>query len=110
MMRVRLLPEAETELFEAAQWYREQSFGLDYEFMRCMDEAIQRIVRTPLMFPVVHQGKRRILAKRFPYSIIFDVIEDEILIYVIFHSAAIPKTGNAAVEVKCLTLLPLQVS
>ena len=91
MMRVRLLPEAENELFEAAQWYREQSFGLDYEFMRCMDEAMQRIGRTPHMFPVVHQGKRRILAKRFPYSIIFDVIESEILIYAIFHFSRNPK-------------------
>lgn len=39
MMKVRLLPEAEIELIEAAQWYKEQSFGLDYEFMRCIDEA-----------------------------------------------------------------------
>jgi hypothetical protein len=48
MMRVRLLPEAENELLEAAEWYREQSFGLDYEFMRCMDEAMQRIVSEEL--------------------------------------------------------------
>ena len=91
MMRVRLLPEAENELIEAAQWYREQSVGLDYEFIRCMDEAMKRIGRTPLMFPVIHQGKRRILAKRFPYSIIFDVLEDEILIYAIFHFSRNPK-------------------
>jgi len=91
MMRVRLLPEAEKELLEAAEWYREQSLGLDYEFMRCMDEAMQRIGRAPLMFPVAHQGKRRILAKRFPYSIIFDVIENEILIYAIFHFSRNPK-------------------
>ena len=45
MIKVRLLPEAEIELIEAAQWYKEQSLGLDYEFMRCIDEAIVRIAR-----------------------------------------------------------------
>jgi plasmid stabilization system protein ParE len=91
-MRVRLLPEAEKELLEAARWYSEQSVGLDYEFMRCIDEATAKIGRTPITYPVVHQGKRRILVKRFPYSIIFDVIENEILIYAVFHFSRNPKS------------------
>ena len=45
MMRVRLLPEAEKELLEAAKWYGQQSLGLDYEFIRCIDEATARIGR-----------------------------------------------------------------
>ena len=90
-MRVRLLPEAENELLEATQWYKQQSIGLDFEFIRCIDESMIRICRSPRMFPVVHQGKRRILVKRFPYSIIFDLLEDEILIYAIFHFSRKPK-------------------
>lgn len=90
-MRVRLLPEAEVELLEAALWYREQSFGLDNEFMRCVDEATERIRRSPLMFPVVYRDRRRVLVKRFPYAIIFDVTSDEILIYGIFHFRRNPK-------------------
>jgi toxin ParE1/3/4 len=90
-MIVRLLPEAEKELLEAAHWYSQQSVGLDYEFIRCIDEATARIGRTPLMFPVVHRDRRRIIVKRFPYSIIFDVMEDEILIYAIFHFSRSPK-------------------
>lgn len=85
MMRVRLLPEAEKELMEAAKWYSQQAVGLDYEFIRCIDEAAARIGRAPLMFPVVHRGRRRIIVKRFPYSIIFEVKEDGVLIYAIFH-------------------------
>jgi plasmid stabilization system protein ParE len=90
-MQVRLLPEAEKELLEAAQWYSQQSIGLDYEFIRCIDEAMARIVRAPLMFPVVHRDRRRVIVKRFPYSIIFDVMEDEVLIYAIFHFSRSPK-------------------
>ncbi len=91
MMRVRLLPEAEEELLEAAKWYSQQAVGLDYEFIRCIDEATARISRAPLMFPVVHRGRRRIIVKRFPYSIIFDVMDDEVLIYAIFHFSRNPK-------------------
>ena len=91
MMQVRLLPEAEKELLEAAQWYSQQSIGLDYEFIRCIDEAMARIVRTPLMFPTVHRDRRRVIVKRFPYSIIFNVLEDEVLIYAIFHFSRSPK-------------------
>ena len=90
-MRVRLLPEAEIELIEAAQWYREQAFGLDFEFMRCIDEATAKIGRSPLLFPVVYRGRRRILVKRFPYAIIFDVDSEEILVYAIFHCSRNPK-------------------
>jgi plasmid stabilization system protein ParE len=90
-MRVRLLPEAEIELLDAAQWYREQSVGLDYEFMRCIDEATAKIGRSPLLFPVVYRGKRRVLVKRFPFAIIFDVAMDEILVYAVFHCSRNPK-------------------
>lgn len=90
-MRVRLLPDAEKELLEAANWYSQQAVGLDYEFIRCIDEATARIGRAPLTFPVVHRGRRRIIVKRFPYSIIFDVMEDEVLIYAIFNFSRNPK-------------------
>ena len=90
-MQVRLLPEAEKELLEAAEWYSQQAVGLDYEFIRCIDEATARIGRTPLMFPIIYRDRRRIIVKRFPYSIIFDVMEDEVLIYAIFHFSRNPK-------------------
>ena len=90
-MRVRLLPEAELELLDAAQWYREQAVGLDYEFMRCIDEATAKISRSPLMFPVVYRGRRRVLVKRFPFAIIYDVTMDEIIVYAVFHCSRNPK-------------------
>ena len=98
MMKVRLLPEAETELLEAAEWYSQQAVGLDYEFIRCIDEAAARISRTPLMFPIVYRGRRRIIVKRFPYSIMFDVMADELIIYAIFHFSRSPKRWKRRVK------------
>jgi plasmid stabilization system protein ParE len=90
-MQVRLLPEAEKEVLDAAEWYSKQSFGLDYEFIRCIDEAVAKIGKTPLMYPEVYRGRRRILVKRFPYSIVFEVMAKEILIYAVFHYRRNPK-------------------
>jgi hypothetical protein len=52
-MHVRLLPEAEYEVLDAAKWYSQQSYGLDYEFIRCIDEAVAKIGKAPLMFSPV---------------------------------------------------------
>ena len=46
-MGIRFHPDADAELAEARQWYAHQRKGLDAEFMLCVEEALQRIVRTP---------------------------------------------------------------
>jgi len=88
---VRFLPEAEAELLEAARWYREQSPGLDQEFMRCVDDALATIGRVPNLFPLVHRQLRRALVRRFPYAIFFAVSGNDLLVYAIFHFSRNPK-------------------
>jgi len=39
-------PEAEEEYYEAIWWYSNQQKGLDVEFIRCIDDAIQKIKKT----------------------------------------------------------------
>ncbi len=57
-MLVRFHPEADIELHEALSWYTNKRLGLDYEFMRCIDEAISRIKSNPEMFPVALRNAR----------------------------------------------------
>lgn len=90
-MRIRFLPEAKAELFEAARWYREQSFGLDHEFMRCIDDALATASRVPGIFPVVQRQLRRALLRRFPYAIFFEVKDEELRVYAVFHFSRSPK-------------------
>ena len=90
-MRIRFLPEAEAELLEAARWYREQSFGLDHEFMRCVDDALATVSRVPGIFPMVHRQLRRALVRRFPYAIFFEVTDEDLLVYAVFHFSRSPK-------------------
>jgi len=60
-MQVRFLPEAENEVLDAAKWYSQQSYGLDYEFIRCIDEAVAKIGKAPLISITVSTTMKKIL-------------------------------------------------
>jgi plasmid stabilization system protein ParE len=90
-MPVRFLPEAEAELLETARWYRQQTPGLDLEFMKCIEDALAMIGRSPNLFPLVHRQLRRALVRRFPYAIFYEVRSAEIVVYAIFHFRRNPK-------------------
>ena len=84
-------PEADAELDEAAEWYSVRSRGLGAEFVRVVDAAFSAIERNPLQFPRVYNQLRRVVLRRFPYSILFEVSEEEIVVLSVFHSRRDPK-------------------
>ena len=86
--RVIVLDEAEDELIEAQEWYETQHSGLGQEFRSAIDEAMERLIKAPLAASRIVNlppsiGARRVLVKRFPYSIVF-IINDEDLWVVAF--------------------------
>ncbi len=78
-MSARLVwrPQALEEVAQAAQWYEERRSGLSAEFLRMLDATTASIVRAPLQYPTIHGTMRRALLRRFPYSLIFSVVEAE---------------------------------
>jgi len=90
-LRITFHPEAEAEFNEAAFWYNQQSIGLDTEFVRCIDEAINRINRNPDSFPLTHKQLRKTVVKKFPFIILYESLKDEIRIMAIFHTKRNPK-------------------
>lgn len=90
-MQFRFVPEAETELAEARIWYGLQRDGLDVELMQRIDETLERIGNAPRRFPRVHRKLRRAIVKQFPFGIFYEVTNDEILVFAVFHSRRDPK-------------------
>ena len=90
-MIVRFHPAAEIELHEAAGWYARQQAGLDTEFMRCIDEAVSRIRKYPEMFPIALRQARKALVKRFPYTIYYEIGNNEIMVLAVFHAKRDPQ-------------------
>jgi plasmid stabilization system protein ParE len=89
--RILFRPEAEAELIEAADWYESRGRGLGAEFLRAFDAAISFIERHPLAYPVVFAGVRRAVLRKFPYSVVYAVSDDNILIIACIHGRRDPK-------------------
>jgi plasmid stabilization system protein ParE len=62
---------AESEIYEAAEWYKVRSETAARRFAIEVDAKIELILAGPEAWPVFESGSRRILFNRFPFSIIY---------------------------------------
>jgi plasmid stabilization system protein ParE len=96
-MIIRFSSDADAELAEARQWYAHQRQDLDLEFMDSVDEALTRVVLNPHSYPIVYRNLRRVVVRRFPFAVFFDVREDEIQVIAVFHSRRDPEDWQSLV-------------
>ena len=78
-------PEAEIEFFEAIDYYEDCGDGIGLEFSREIFAAIKRIVNFPRAWPPFSNRSRRCLVKRFPYGIVYRIVQDEIIIFAVMQ-------------------------
>ena len=64
--------------------------------MRAVDAALAAVERHPLQHPLVDPPIRRAVLRRFPYSILFTVDDDEIVVLSCFHVRRDPQTVATA--------------
>jgi len=76
MLPVSFHPEVKREIKESFDWYQEQSLGLGHEFTQELKEAIVSISSLPSAWTKMGQTHRRFVLSRFPYSIIYKIIEN----------------------------------
>ena len=70
---------------EAQAWYEACSPGLGFEFARAVDIAVNSALHMPYAHPMIDGKFRRIILRRFPYSIIYHPTHDELVIVSCFH-------------------------
>jgi plasmid stabilization system protein ParE len=78
-------PEAQAELLEARAWYDKRSAGLGFEFARTIEAAVARALRSPFAFPRIEGEFRRVVTRRFPYSVIYHATDSELVVISFFH-------------------------
>ena len=96
--RILFRPEAQAELTEAVEWYETRGSGLGAEFLRALDATIANISRHPAANVVIFGGVRRALLRRFPYSVIYALSDDEILIVACIHGKRDPDRWKQRIE------------
>lgn len=79
-MKYSFHPEAEVEFNQAIDYYEDCQKGLGYDFALEVYESIERITSYPEVWPVLLNGIRRSLVRRFPYGILYTIEKDEIFI------------------------------
>ena len=89
-MNLDMHPEARLEFREAIAYYEDCRNGLGLEFSREIYASINRVADTPLLWSRLTDNSRRFLTKRFPYSVIYQVLNDAILIVAVAHQSRKP--------------------
>jgi len=84
-MLVVLRPEAEEELLEAQAWYESKALGLGFEFARAADAAVASALRNPFGHLRIEEEFRRVLFRKFPYTLIYLPSPSELLVVSFFH-------------------------
>ncbi len=76
---------------DAYSWYEEQSIGLGEEFLEELETCYNKVLKNPELYGFIENGFRHIKLKRFPYIVIYEIIEQELLIYAVFHNKRNPR-------------------
>ena len=71
ILPIELHPEAVIEGRDAAAWYAKRSMIAAEAFLVELDEAIEKISINPESWAEFLPGLRRVLFKRFPFSLVY---------------------------------------
>ena len=88
---LKVLSCAEQDITNAVFWYENKLKGLGLQCILSLDAAIQSIRRNPKLYPEVYKNFRRALIQRFPYSIIYFIENDSIIIIAVYHEKRDPQ-------------------
>lgn len=85
MKRVAFHLEAEAELVAAAKFYEVRSPGLGFELIAEITQATHALAAYPRVGRRFSRRLRRVLVRRFPFSLLYRIESDEVLIVAVAH-------------------------
>jgi len=88
---VIIQPEAEMDLDDAYDYLQSRKKGLGFDLLEEISDIIARLESNPFLFQKVYGEKRRAIAKRFGYIVIYIIKEETVYILAIIHGSRNPK-------------------
>lgn len=85
MISYRFLDPAEEEMNDASSYYEAASNGLGFDFLADVQFGIDSVREHPYLGEAIGNELRRKLLHRFPFSLIYSVEPDAILIIAVAH-------------------------
>lgn len=91
MMEIRFLTLADQEVDDAVLWYEEQVEGLSRDFLDELDRIVRLVKTYPLLATQIEPEIRRFLFARFPFSLIYGIDQDMIVVIAVAHQHRQPR-------------------
>ena len=79
-------PEAEQDLASARDRYEQKCAGLGDEFLDAVASAMRELQRAPELPRLYFRNFRRVLLRRFPYKIFYQVIGKRVVVFRVLHA------------------------
>ena len=88
--RLEFDPEAIKETRSARAWYQERSLSAEMAFLAELRHAILKARETPQRWPKFTHDTRRVVLRRFPFSLVYRVKEDTVQVIALAHDKRKP--------------------
>lgn len=92
MFEAKYSEKAQEDIREITLWYNLQQSGLEDYFLDSLDLSIRTLIRNPYQYQKYYRHIRSVVLRRFPYRIIYKIIDDDVVIVGVFHTSRNPKT------------------
>ena len=91
-MRVKFHPGARADLREGRKWYASKSPLAAIAFAEAIESAVNAILEAPERYAQsTERGAREyVLPRRFPYTVVYRVIEPNVVIVAVAHHSREP--------------------
>jgi len=89
--QVRFHSCAQAELANAVDWYEQKRIGLGKDFSEEVQKAVGQALEYPETFPQALFSTRCCLVSRFPYCIIYKIIDSVFWIMAVAHTSRCPE-------------------
>jgi len=83
-------PDAVEEAQAARQWYAERSQPAADSFLTELDYGVEVISQAPQRWPLFKHGTRRYLFRRFPFQLVYRVVDNQIQVVAVAHGRRRP--------------------
>lgn len=87
---IKIKEQANTEVSNAYKYYESKQIGLGEYFLSDFSNTINAIKLSPNGFVKFHQY-RQVRFSVFPFVIVYEVIENELVVYAVFETHQDPK-------------------
>ena len=90
LAEVTFHPGASEDYAAAYSWYHDRGTTLAANFETEVDRGVRLISQNPLRWPKFDNQRRRFIVRKFPYSIIYELHGEEVVVLAIAHGKRRP--------------------